>query len=214
MLEQKKQIYHSTEKSILANKLTLVIVGRSGSGKGTQAHNILHYLKNVGVHHMETGRYMRELLEGHNPTLDVIREHMAEGQLMPVWFAIFTWLRELLERGCADKNLVFDGAPRRLVEAELLDDVMEWHERPLPLCIYIDVDEEEAARRLRLRSREDDEEEAIRNRMAYFPKDVLPVIAFYKKKDRLLRVDGNQPPDKVWKDIDAGLKERLGSKWR
>ena len=46
----------------LKGKLTLVVLGRSGSGKGTQAHFILQRLKRQGVFHLETGRFLRELL--------------------------------------------------------------------------------------------------------------------------------------------------------
>lgn len=198
----------------LKSKLTLVVLGRSGSGKGTQAQNILQYLRKDGVYHIETGRFMRELLEHDNATLAILRKHMGDGKLMPAWFPIFTWLRELIEKGHADKHLVYDGAPRRLIEAELLDEVMSWHERPLPFCVSIDVSEEEAVRRLRLRSRADDDDEAIRNRMAYFPRDVMPVIEYYENRDRLLRVDGNRTPDNVWRAIDEGLRDRLGKKWR
>jgi adenylate kinase len=198
----------------LADKLTLVVLGRSGSGKGTQAQNILRYLRKDGVHHMETGRFMRELLERDNATLAVLRRTMDEGGLMPAWFPVYTWLRELIEKGHADKHLVYDGAPRRLLEAEILDDVMVWHGRSLPFCVFIDVEEEESVRRLLLRSRSDDEEKVIRNRLAFFAVEVTKVIDYYKNKNRLLRVDGSQTPDNVWKQIGEGLRERMGDIWR
>ncbi len=199
-------------KSDVKEKLTFVILGRSGCGKGTQAEFLLSRLA-PGVHHMSTGKFLRELMTKNNITGEISRRVMHEGKLYPGWLAAYTWLREIIEGGHADKHLVFDGAPRRMWEAKLLDEVMEWHERSLPLCIYIDVGRKEAMRRLRARGRADDEGKAIRNRMRYFPKDVMPVIRYYGKSGRLIQVNGEQSMEGVRDGIDQALSERLGALW-
>lgn len=197
-----------------SEKFTFCFVGRSGCGKGTQAKFMLERLEQAGVFHMETGRFLRELLVLKNPTTErAERVLMKRGGLFPWWFPMFLWLRELIEHGHADKHIVGDGTPRRVPEAKFLDDVMSWHERPLPVCIYLDVDEEEAVRRLLERGRADDNEKAIRNRMRYFGEDVMPMIDYYEQHDRLIPVDGNMSPEVVWEQIDRMLRERLGEKW-
>lgn len=198
------------------DKFTFCFVGRSGCGKGTQAKFMLERLESQGVFHMETGRFLRELLTLKNPTTEIIRLSVDEkGKLYPWWFPMFVWLREIIEHGHADKHMIGDGTPRRLVEAKFLDDVMSWHGRPLPVCIYIDVSEEEAIRRLLNRGggRADDTPEAIRSRMQFFYEDVMPVVDYYEEHGRLISVDGNVSPDEVWKQIDRMLGERLGDKW-
>lgn len=201
------------DKKSLKNKLTLVVLGRSGSGKGVQAKFIVKRLTRESVRHFETGEFLRKLLKRRNPTTLLGRKVISGGGLFPAWFAAYTWLRELIEHGHADKHLVFDGAARRMWEAELLDQVMRWHDRPLPLCIYVDVSVEEATKRLLKRKRSDDTPRAIRNRMAFFKENVMPVLHYYRKRGRLLHINGEQTVEAVWQGIDKRLTTRLGSFW-
>lgn len=162
---------------------------------------------------METGRFLREVLKHRNVTTEIGREMMDQGKLFPLWFVIYTWLRELIRYGHADKHLVYDGAPRRLAEARMLDEVLTAHHRPLSICIYVDVSPREVTRRLLLRGRADDTLSAIRHRLAYFPKYVLPAIRYYRKHNRLIHINGNRSPEAVWQDIDRALAKRLGRLW-
>jgi len=197
----------------LRNKLTLVILGRSGSGKGTQARFIISRLGKRYAKHLSTGYFLRELLKKPGLTVRILQKAMSRGELAPAWLAAHLWLRELVENGHADKHLVFDGAPRRIWEAGLIDEVMRWHKRVLPVCLYIDVSYQEGMRRLLLRGRKDDRAAAIRNRMKFFVKDVLPVIDFYRRRGRLVRVDGNSAVEIVRRNIDKALAKKFGSKW-
>lgn len=197
----------------MKNKLTIVVLGRSGSGKGTQAEFILRRL-GKDAYHLETGSFIRQLVkEKNNLTIGVVKEITERGELTPPWFAAFTWLKKIIEEGHADKHLVADGSPRSLWEAELYDNVMKVHGRTLPLCVYIDVNLKEAIKRLLLRGRKDDTSLAIRNRMEFFRRDVLPAIRYFKKHGRLIKVNGNPSPDVVWREIDKALAQRLGKKW-
>jgi len=197
----------------LSSKLTLVVIGRSGSGKGTQAQFILDRL-DESAYHVETGRFLREMLKNENPTTILARDIMKTGGLFPSWFGAFAWLRELIEKGHAGSHLVFDGAPRRVDEAQLLDDVMNWHGRQVPFCVYVDVPEEQASARLLARGRDDDHPDAIAHRMQFFKTDVLSVVEFYRNKGQLVHVDGNRPIEEVWKDIDHALANHFKELWQ
>jgi len=197
----------------LHDKLTLTVIGRSGCGKGTQAKFLAKRLRKDGVRRLETGRFLRQVLKKQNPTTEKAVILMKEGGLFPFWFAAYTWLKDIIEKGAAAQNMIFDGAPRRVWEAELLDEVIKWHKRPLPVCIYIDVFREEAYKRLILRQRVDDNSEAINNRLDFFETDVTPVVKYYEDAGRLLFVNGNQSVRKVWEEIDKKLAERLGGSW-
>lgn len=197
----------------LKNKLAFVVLGRSGSGKGVQAKFMVKRLAREGVKHLETGEFLRKLLKRRNPTTLLGRKVITEGGLFPAWFAAYTWLRELIEHGHVDKHLVFDGAARRVWEAELLDQVMRWHGRPLPLCINVDVSIDEATKRLLKRKRSDDTLRAIRNRMAFFKENVIPVLHYYRRRGRLLHINGEQTVEAVWQEIDRRLAKRLGGFW-
>lgn len=204
----------SMKSGNLKNKYTFVVIGRSGSGKGTQAKFLVRKLERAGVAHLETGRFLREVLQKYdNPTTQKARILMGNGKLFPSWFPVYTWLQEIFEHGIADRHWVFDGAPRALWEAKLIDSVVEWHERPLPIAIYVDITPKEATRRLLKRGRADDHKQSIQNRMNFFAKDVLPVIRYYRGKKRLLVINGDKPVERVWRGIDRALAKRLGRAW-
>lgn len=195
-------------------KLTLAIIGRSGCGKGTQARLIVGRLKKQGVAYFETGAALRKMVDRQTgPTVRNVREVLRQGDLVPGWVAAFVWLKGFIEEGAADKHLVFDGSPRRLWDAELIDQVVAWHGRPLPLCLYLDAEREEAMRRLLKRGRGDDTRRAIQNRMRFFAKDVMPVVDYYQKRGRLVKIDGNVSPSEVWRAIDKALAKKLGRLW-
>ncbi|QQG45042.1 MAG: nucleoside monophosphate kinase [Candidatus Sungiibacteriota bacterium] len=197
----------------LKNKLATVILGRSGSGKGTQAKFIVQRLKKYGVRHLETGELLRSIVKTDNLTTQIIRQVMKTGGLVPGWVAAFAWLRELIVYGHANKHLVFDGAPRRIWEAELLDEVMRWHGRSMPYCLYIDVGAREATRRLLARGRSDDTPSAVRNRMKFFQDHVLTVLKYYKRQGRLIHINGEQSVKAIWREIDRTLARKLGRRW-
>lgn len=187
---------------------TIIVLGRSGSGKGTQAQFILEKLKKQGVDHLETGRFLRGILKKYrNTTTALAKSAMKRGKLFPDWFAAYCLLKEIIEKGTADKHWVFDGAPRSVWQAELIDDLARWHGRPLPLAVHINVGEKEATQRLLLRARTDDQHRSIRNRMKFFAKSVVPTINYYKSKGRLLIVNGEQSVEGVRRDIEKAFKK-------
>ncbi len=189
------------------DKLTLVMLGRSGSGKSVQVERIERHFGRAG-HRIETGAFLRSLAARRHPTARIARPIIEGGRLVPGWLATFVWLRDLIERGVGDKHLIFDGAPRVLWEARLLDEVMRWHRRPQPYCVYIDTSRREAERRLRERGRNDDTPAAIRRRMDYFVTSVRPVLRHYRERGRLIRIDGDQPVDAVWRGLVRALRRR------
>ena len=200
------------DNKLLKNKLTLILLGRSGSGKGTQAKFIAKRLKS-GARHLSTGQLLRVFVKKDSSVSKLAARVLKKGKLIPAWLVFYLWSKKLVENGYIIEHLVFDGAPRRFLEAELLDDVMIWYGRLLPICIYLDVNSKEVTKRLLARGRHDDTPIVIKNRLAYFPKDVLPVIHYFKRKKRLICINGEQPIEKVRRDIDKELARRLGRRW-
>ncbi len=54
--------------------------------------------------------------------------------------------------------------------------------------------------------RVDDKPEAIKKRLEEFKKEVIPVINYYKKQGRLIKINGEQSIEKVFKDILKAIK--------
>ncbi len=115
------------------------------------------------------------------------------------------WLREIIEPVKEGEPLLFDGEPGQMYEAELLDEVIGWQKRSLPIALYIEIGPKEAEKRLLLRGRHDDTQKAIQHRIKFFYKDVIPMAKYYKKHKRLIAINGEQSPEKVWRDIKKAL---------
>lgn len=198
----------------IKNKITLAVVGRSGCGKGTQAAFLVRHLKKQGVSLIGTGKLLRALIAKYdNPTVDIAKHILGTGKLFPAWFMFYIYLKEFIEKGRIKDNLVFDGAPRRLPEAKMLDEFIEAHGRILPLCVYLDISSKEASRRLLARGRHDDNRRAIQGRMNYFERDCLPMLNYYRRQKRLITVNGELPAEKVYEEITKALHKKLGLRW-
>lgn len=200
--------------SFVEKKVTIMLLGRSGCGKGTQSRTILERLKKGGVVHMETGRYLRELLARHeNVTIDIGKKLMGRGRFFPYWLVDYLLVKEVVEKGIANRHWVFDGFPRHMKQVWFVEDIIAWHKRIPALCIYIKLSEKEATKRLLGRNRRDDKPQLIKNRMKFFQEDVLPVISYYRKQNRLIEIDGSKNANEVFAAVDNALKRKLGKLW-
>ena len=183
---------------------TLVFLGRSGSGKGTQVELIKKMLE--PYLYIYTGDLFRSLAKTDSFAGKKIKGVINVGGLPEEWLASFLWQRELIEKFNGGENLIFDGTPRRLPEAENLDKVLEWLERKEGLkALLVDITEDEAVTRLFKRARTDDSEEAIRSRLGWFKTSTEPVIDYYEKSGRLVRVDGMGTIEEIHQRIKKAL---------
>jgi adenylate kinase len=170
---------------------TFVFIGRSGCGKGTQAALLQNYLETQGceVLRLGTGDFARTRAQKNTLTGQWIKSILDAGGFFPYWLAGALMI-EMIEPQLTshEQVLLLDGSPRRMHEAEVLDDFMTHLKRPPVRPIYFDISEEESARRLTARKRGDDTEEAIKSRLAWFKTQVMPVLGYYG--DRLISVSG------------------------
>lgn len=184
---------------------TIIILGRSGSGKGTQAELLKKLLE--PCLYVYAGDLFRELAQTETVAGLKVKEILEVGGLPPEWLAAFLWQRKLVEGlKSGRENIIMDGSPRRLDEAQEMDEVFEWLGRPEVKIILVDITEDEAVRRLLKRGRADDTEEAIRARLAWFNTEALPAIEYYEKSGRLIRVDGMGSVE----EIHSRIKNALG----
>lgn len=161
---------------------TFVFIGRSGCGKGTQAAFLQTYLQGEGceVLRLGTGDFARKRAQKDTLTGKWIKSILDAGGFFPSWLAGALMI-EMIEPELTqlEQVLLLDGSPRRMHEAEVLDEFMKHLHRPPVRVIYLDISEEESRRRLLARGRDDDTESAITNRLAWFTTQVAPVLDYY-----------------------------------
>lgn len=183
---------------------TIVVLGRSGSGKGTQIELIKEKLGQPCLY-ISTGNLFRELAQTDSFTGRKIKQVIENGGLPDEWLAEFLWQKEVTEKVKGGEHIIFDGSPRRLDEAVELDHVLEWLERREAKIVLVDITEEEALTRLLKRARSDDSEASIRSRLGWFTKNVQPVIDYYEKSGRLIKVDGMGTVEEIFERIKQVL---------
>ncbi len=189
-----------------AKPLNFILIGRSGSGKGTQADLIKKKFSNMV--HVTTGDLMRDLASKDTQVASKIKKIMQEGGLPYDDMATTLWMHKIACSVKEEEGIICDGFPRRVVEAQNLDRFFEWLERKdSTKVLFLDIAHGEAFTRLKKRGREiDDNDEAIRGRMTYFEDKVMPVVSYYKESSRLIDINGEQPIKDVFKEILEKIK--------
>jgi adenylate kinase len=127
----------------------LIILGRSGCGKGTQAKLLR---EKYGLEYMGSGENLREKAATDGFSGKKIEEVINSGSFVPVPVIFHIWINKLEDwkNNKPDlRGIIFDGSPRKLPEAQLLDEALEWYEWDKNVkVILINITEEEAFARL------------------------------------------------------------------
>lgn len=180
--------------------MKLIIIGIQGAGKSTQGNLLKKKLK---VPYLSTGHIFRELAKERTPLGRYIKETMNAGYLIPDDKTLEI-VSEYLSREEYQKGYILDGFPRTATQAESFKNGID-------KVIYLEVSDKEALWRLSYRGedggeREDDTLRAIRKRIELFHKFTRPVLEYYKKKRKLITINGEQSIPKIKKEILEKLK--------
>ncbi|OHA63122.1 MAG: hypothetical protein A3E07_03170 [Candidatus Wildermuthbacteria bacterium RIFCSPHIGHO2_12_FULL_45_9] len=179
----------------------LVFLGKSGSGKGTQVE-LLAQKYNLRI--ISSGNLLRERKKQDDFVGRRISEIIDKGGLVATPIIFHLWLHEL-ERLREDENasgIIFEGSPRKLYEAYMLNETMEFYQLAgNTMALHLDISDQESLKRLLARGRNDDEEQAIRKRLGWYQKEVMPVIDFYQAEGKLIHIQGEQAIENVHKEI-------------
>lgn len=193
--------------------MILIFLGPPGAGKGTQA---AHIVEKYDIPQLSTGDILRAAVKAETPVGRQAKAIMAAGNLVSddVVAAI---VEERIEDDDCAKGFLLDGFPRTVVQAEMLDAILEKKERSVDVVIELEVDGEALVQRLRKRieetksrgeePRKDDNEETFKHRLGVYHEQTAPLIPYYKEQGKLRGVDGMGSIEAVSAEIDAILDE-------
>ncbi len=188
-----------------------IIMGRSGSGKGTQSELLKSFLEkgiqanvNKKFLHITTGVGFREFIEGDSASAVISKKITNAGGLNPEFLAIWNWSNIFINNLSGDESVILDGAPRKEVELKALESAIDFYGYKKVTVIYINVRKEWAIDRLISRGRSDDnQKEEQDKKMKWFEEDVFPCINLYKQSDKnnFIEINGEQSIENVQKEI-------------
>ncbi len=210
--------------------MRIVLMGKPGSGKGTQAAMLS---EETGLPHLSSGAILRDEIREKTPFGLQIEKYVLRGEIGPqklITGVVFSYI----ERKGYGSGFILDGFPRTIYQAEKLDEQY----RP-GRCLLIDVPDDLLVDRISSRltcagcgaiyhttsrppartgvcdacsekigQRPDDNAEAIHKRLEIYRSDVQPVIDRYRDTDRLIVIDGSPSPTKVHAALKNAMTER------
>ena len=190
--------------------LTFIFIGRSGCGKGTQAELLQEHIKKVDQQHpifyIETGERFRQFIKQDSLSSRLAAEIYKTGSRQPDFIAVWMWSHLLVENMTGEEHLIFDGTPRSLQEAQIIDTAITFYQRQRSHVIYLNISRETSKARMIARRRMDDiNPEEIERRLNWFETDVVPAVEYYRKysKYNFIELDGDQPVEAIQQQLLA-----------
>lgn len=107
------------------------------------------------------------------------------------------------------KELVLDGFPREIHQAEWLIAHQGDYDRHVDLAVVLEVPREELLKRLAIRGRVDDTPEAIDERLSIYRQEIYPILNYLSEQNvPVAHIDGNATVGQVHDRIVAELTNR------
>ena len=178
--------------------INLILFGKPGSGKGTQAEFIK---KKYDLIHISTGDVFRYNISKQTDLGLLAKSYMEKGDLVPDNVTIQMLEAEVNKTPNA-KGFIFDGFPRTTLQAEMLDEFLNSKNLSISMIIALEVDENILIDRLINRGiasgRADDQDRSkIQNRFEEYNTKTSTLINYYKSQNKFFEVEGNGEIDEI-----------------
>lgn len=187
----------------------LVLLGRQGSGKGTQGARLAEHFS---IAHISTGEILRNAIKNQTPVGKAVKDILDQGRLVDDELIASLVKGRLGETDARTRGYLLDGFPRTLPQATSLDEITRV--RPINVVVDLEVPRELVIERLNTRrvaeGRTDDSPEAVAQRLDLYEEQTAPLIAHYRRQGILAVVDGVGTPDEVFARLLAAIANSTG----
>jgi len=171
--------------------INLILFGKPGAGKGTQAAFLK---KRYDLVHISTGDLFRHHIQQKTALGTLAQSYMDQGDLVPDQVTINMLEQEVVQNPQA-KGFIFDGFPRTTAQAQALDEFLNVQRMAISATLALEAADDLLVDRLLKRGetsgRTDDQDEAkIRNRFDEYNAKTAPLKAYYQARNKFFIIDG------------------------
>lgn len=188
--------------------INIVLFGPPGSGKGTQAQNLI---EKFNLKQISTGDLFRFNMKNDTELGKLAKSYIDKGELVPDQVTIDMLIDELRKPTDAT-GFIFDGYPRTAVQTEALEKIVKDElNDDIDVCLSLIVEDKILVERLLNRgltsNRTDDSNvEIIENRIKEYYTKTAEVAELYKQQGKYVEINGvgeiNEISEKLFAEVE------------
>jgi adenylate kinase len=172
----------------------LLMIGAPGAGKGTQAVRVAEHF---GVTHISSGDLLRDHVKRETAIGRTVKEYIERGDLVPDG-VVLDMLRKPVVAASEAGGYVLDGFPRTVAQAEAAYGTARDLGVSVQIACYLDVPRDDLISRMLARARGvEDSRDVIERRLDVYDEQTVPLINYYRDRERLVTVNGAAPVEQV-----------------
>lgn len=170
--------------------MNIILFGPPGAGKGTQSQQLKEKYK---LTYLSTGDILREEMAAGTEIGKQVKDIIGKGGLVSDEIVV-SIINEKVAANLKSAGFLFDGFPRTVRQAEMLDDIMKEFSMKIDGVLSLEVPEdiliERMLKRGKTSGRADDNIESIKHRFVEYEEKTAPVLDYYKKQGNLIGING------------------------
>ncbi|MCZ2084435.1 MAG: adenylate kinase [Flavobacteriales bacterium] len=189
--------------------INIVLFGPPGSGKGTQAQNLI---EKFNLKQISTGDLFRFNMKNNTELGQLAKSYIDQGELVPDQVTI-DMLTDELRKPCDAQGFIFDGFPRTAKQTEALEEIVkEILDSEINVCLSLIVEDKILVERLLKRGEtsgrtDDSNQEIISNRIKEYYAKTAEVAELYKQQGKYVEVNGVGAIDEISEKLFAEVEK-------
>lgn len=182
--------------------MILVLLGSPGAGKGTQAEMLRD---RNGFIHINVGEMFRNIMSKTGDLAEQIRPIVKSGNLVSDELTLKLVRQELIHF-TASCNLILDGFPRNVVQADGLVKIFEAMGVTDYRVALVEAPRDVIIKRLKSRGRADDTDDVITTRLGIFDSQTAPVVDYFAVLNRLYYINSDGDKENTFEQVLKVIK--------
>ena len=199
--ENEKNLIFVTQTNNVFAMLNIILFGPPGAGKGTQSQFLREKYQ---LTYISTGEILREEIAAETELGLQVKGIISQGGLVSDEI-VAAIIEKKLSENINSPGFLFDGYPRTVKQAEILDEMMKKYGIALTGVLSLEVPEnlliERMLERGKISGRADDNIDSIKHRFVEYEAKTKPVLDYYKDSGKLYAVNGVGEIPEIFKNL-------------